>query len=81
MTKFVRSPAATAVAAAAIVAMTVLMTVPSSAQPLRERAHGAAVCVAPGKVTCAPARYAQAGDACACKDMFGKLVRGRVAWK
>lgn len=72
-----RPAVAAAVAAAAVVAM----VVPSSAQPARERAHGAAICVAPGKLTCAPARYAQAGDACACKDMFGNLKRGRVAWK
>ncbi len=76
-----RPAAAIAVAAVAVVAM----ITPSSAQPLRERAqgraHGAAICVAPGKITCAPARYAQAGDACACKDMFGNLKRGRVAWK
>lgn len=74
------------VAAAAVAAVVLAaLTVPSSAQPLRERAHerahGAAICVAPGKLTCAPARYAQAGDACACKDTFGHLKRGRVAWK
>lgn len=72
-----RSAAAVAVAVVAVVAM----ITPSAAQPLRERAHGAAICVAPGKITCTPARYAQAGDACACKDMFGNLKRGRVAWK
>lgn len=67
--------------AAVTAAVVVALTAPSSAQPRRERAHGAAICVAPGKITCAPARYAQAGDACACKDMFGNLKRGRVAWK
>ncbi|MGN6460045.1 MAG: hypothetical protein ACTHLY_02460 [Pseudolabrys sp.] len=76
MTSF-RRVAIAAVTATAVV----VLTAPVSAQPLRERAHGAAICVAPGKITCAPARYAQAGDPCARKDMFGRLVRGRVAWK
>lgn len=55
---------------------------PAAAQSAaaKPRAHGAAICVAQG-LTCAPARYAQAGDACACKDLFGSLKRGRVAWK
>lgn len=76
MTSF-RRVAIAAVTATAVV----VLTAPASAQPLRERAHGAAICVAPGKITCAPSRYAQAGDPCACKDMFGRLVRGRIAWK
>lgn len=73
MSRLIRSAAAVAVLFAAQ---------PAAAQSnaMKQRAHGPAICVAAG-TTCAPARYAQAGDACACKDLFGTLRRGRVAWK
>jgi len=74
MSRLIRSAAAVAVLLAAVP--------PAAAQSIamKQRAHGPAICVAPG-TTCAPARYAQAGDACACKDLFGALKRGRVVWK